>query len=144
MSRALYHLSYGTAERDPSGRLALVPSACASSAGALQWPLASACSYKSRSQMALSTEGSEAGVAGCGAWIRTKDLRVMSPTSCRCSTPRLELYPQPSRPQREGDGDAGTAGVGLGGGITKYSFSLGFAYPLSRSSSSSAAPDESA
>src|SRR5438309_10808442 len=30
---------------------------------------------------------------GCGAWIRTKDLRVMSPTSCRCSTPRSELYP---------------------------------------------------
>src|SRR5438105_13586939 len=30
---------------------------------------------------------------GCGAWIRTKDLRVMSPTSCRCSTPRFELYP---------------------------------------------------
>ncbi len=23
-----------------------------------------------------------------GAWIRTKDLRVMSPTSCHCSTPR--------------------------------------------------------
>ncbi len=22
-----------------------------------------------------------------GAWIRTKDLRVMSPTSCHCSTP---------------------------------------------------------
>src|SRR5438105_7028924 len=31
---------------------------------------------------------------GCGAWIRTKDLRVMSPTSCRCSTPRFELYPR--------------------------------------------------
>ena len=30
---------------------------------------------------------------GCGAWIRTKDLRVMSPTSCRCSTPRFQLYP---------------------------------------------------
>src|SRR2546430_15505840 len=29
---------------------------------------------------------------GCGAWIRTKDLRVMSPTSCRCSTPRFEVY----------------------------------------------------
>ena len=24
---------------------------------------------------------------GCGDWIRTSDLRVMSPTSCRCSTP---------------------------------------------------------
>ena len=26
---------------------------------------------------------------GCGERIRTSDLRVMSPTSCRCSTPRL-------------------------------------------------------
>ena len=25
---------------------------------------------------------------GCGGRIRTDDLRVMSPTSCRCSTPR--------------------------------------------------------
>jgi hypothetical protein len=25
---------------------------------------------------------------GCGGRIRTADLRVMSPTSCRCSTPR--------------------------------------------------------
>jgi hypothetical protein len=33
---------------------------------------------------------------GCGAWIRTKDLRVMSPTSCRCSTPRRH-YTSPSR-----------------------------------------------
>ena len=24
---------------------------------------------------------------GCGGWIRTTDLRVMSPTSCHCSTP---------------------------------------------------------
>jgi hypothetical protein len=28
---------------------------------------------------------------GCGERIRTSDLRVMSPTSCRCSTPRLEM-----------------------------------------------------
>jgi hypothetical protein len=28
-------------------------------------------------------------VFGCGERIRTSDLRVMSPTSCRCSTPRL-------------------------------------------------------
>ncbi len=35
---------------------------------------------------------------GCGGGIRTLDLRVMSPTSCRCSTPRREdlLYPPPS------------------------------------------------
>src|SRR5262245_34512114 len=28
---------------------------------------------------------------GSGGWIRTTDLRVMSPTSCHCSTPRREL-----------------------------------------------------
>jgi hypothetical protein len=28
---------------------------------------------------------------GCGGRIRTADLRVMSPTSCRCSTPRLRM-----------------------------------------------------
>src|SRR3979411_74248 len=27
---------------------------------------------------------------GCGGRIRTDDLRVMSPTSCRCSTPRQQ------------------------------------------------------
>ena len=26
-----------------------------------------------------------------GEWIRTTDLRVMSPTSCHCSTPRRYL-----------------------------------------------------
>ena len=30
---------------------------------------------------------------GCGEGIRTPDLRVMSPTSCRCSTPRLPRLP---------------------------------------------------
>ena len=34
----------------------------------------------------VGTRGSGKGV-GCGDWIRTIDLRVMSPTSCRCSTP---------------------------------------------------------
>ena len=28
---------------------------------------------------------------GSGGWIRTTDLRVMSPTSCHCSTPRRSL-----------------------------------------------------
>src|SRR5436853_15378 len=28
---------------------------------------------------------------GCGEGIRTLDLRVMSPTSCRCSTPRPRM-----------------------------------------------------
>ena len=30
---------------------------------------------------------------GCGERIRTSDLRVMSPTSCRCSTPRPPMLP---------------------------------------------------
>ncbi len=33
---------------------------------------------------------------GSGGWIRTNDLRVMSPTSCHCSTPRcivsIQIY----------------------------------------------------
>ena len=33
--------------------------------------------------------GSRCMRLGCGERIRTSDLRVMSPTSCRCSTPRL-------------------------------------------------------
>src|ERR1700674_4767377 len=32
------------------------------------------------------------GIRSCGGWIRTNDLRVMSPTSCRCSTPRRKVY----------------------------------------------------
>ena len=36
---------------------------------------------------------------GCGEGIRTPDLRVMSPTSCRCSTP-LAKY-EPGRPTRQ-------------------------------------------
>ena len=31
---------------------------------------------------------SRKNVHGSGGWIRTTDLRVMSPTSCHCSTPR--------------------------------------------------------
>src|SRR5829696_9394378 len=34
--------------------------------------------------------------AGSGGWIRTTDLRVMSPTSCHCSTPRQQ-EPAPIR-----------------------------------------------
>ena len=36
---------------------------------------------------------------GCGEGIRTLDLRVMSPTSCRCSTPRPKY--EPGRPNRQ-------------------------------------------
>ena len=32
----------------------------------------------------------EQALLGCGGWIRTNDLRVMSPTSCHCSTPHTE------------------------------------------------------
>src|SRR5262245_13019289 len=34
---------------------------------------------------------------GCGEGIRTPDLRVMSPTSCRCSTPRPPMVVVPPR-----------------------------------------------
>ena len=40
----------------------------------------------------VGTRGS-GGVVGCGERIRTSDLRVMSPTSCRCSTPRPRRLP---------------------------------------------------
>src|SRR5579872_1219279 len=33
----------------------------------------------------------EAGLVGSGGRIRTYDLRVMSPTSCHCSTPRRTM-----------------------------------------------------
>src|SRR5579871_4835786 len=55
---------------------------------------------------------------GCGAWIRTKDLRVMSPTSCRCSTPRRPLYPPVC-------GESGTAP-----GLVEAAAALGFQVPL--------------
>src|SRR5258708_32701626 len=45
MSRALYHLSYGTAERDASERLGRPPSACSSFSGAWRWRLAFSCSW---------------------------------------------------------------------------------------------------
>jgi hypothetical protein len=37
------------------------------------------------------TRGSGVCGLGCGGRIRTADLRVMSPTSCRCSTPRPRI-----------------------------------------------------
>jgi hypothetical protein len=33
--------------------------------------------------------------SGSGAWIRTRDLRVMSPTSCLCSTPQRRTHYTP-------------------------------------------------
>src|SRR5262245_45005956 len=39
---------------------------------------------------------------GSGSWIRTNDLRVMSPTSYRCSIPRRRAE---SNDTREADGD---------------------------------------
>jgi hypothetical protein len=30
---------------------------------------------------------------GSGGWTRTNDLRVMSPTSCHCSTPHRMAWP---------------------------------------------------
>ena len=96
MSRALYHLSYGTAQagrelgalkgEDPILRSVPAPSACASSLVAWPAPLAFSCSSLLQN-CGAATAGSVLGV-GCGGRIRTDDLRVMSPTSCRCSTPR--------------------------------------------------------
>ncbi|MBF8289691.1 MAG: hypothetical protein HW391_659 [Chloroflexi bacterium] len=40
---------------------------------------------------------------GCGEGIRTPDLRVMSPTSCRCSTPRPRILT--ARPRCDNDLD---------------------------------------
>src|SRR5439155_2015996 len=55
------------------------------------------------------------GSDGCGGRIRTDDLRVMSPTSCRCSTPRFRLYPGlfplPSRGEGQGEGRGRTLGA---------------------------------
>ncbi len=93
MSRALYHLSY-TAGGSAGGRM---PDS--------------------------DDIGTDAGGrSGCGGWIRTSDLRVMSPTSFHCSTPPEEHTapgapssrgPGPrTRPQGEGVG--GVSGVGLG------------------------------
>src|SRR5207247_2530315 len=39
---------------------------------------------------------------GCGGRIRTDDLRVMSPTSCRCSTPRHQYTQAVAGPPRGG------------------------------------------
>jgi hypothetical protein len=70
---------------------------------------------------------------GCGGRIRTDDLRVMSPTSCRCSTPRLEVYPPFQRVLGEAEGDGDGFGEGFGEGlglgcvVTRYVFSLGLA-----------------
>src|SRR6266851_638339 len=95
MSRALYHLSYGTAVRDASERPGRAPSACSSFSGAWRWRLAFSCSWP-QTRVGWGAWNQD----GCGAWIRTKDLRVMSPTSCRCSTPRFDYTRGLSRPYR--------------------------------------------
>src|ERR1035437_10473834 len=76
--------------------------------------------------------------SGCGGWIRTNDLRVMSPTSCHCSTPRRKDS-APVLRQRCGGGsvmDCGVAaadgdgllapgdGVGVGGAVKLGSLAL--------------------
>ena len=51
--------------------------------------------------------GSRCRRLGCGERIRTSDLRVMSPTSCRCSTPRpVTLGPEADSVKRLGVGSA--------------------------------------
>ncbi len=71
-----------------------------------------------------STNGSEVGVESCGGRIRTDDLRVMSPTSCRCSTPRFGLYPRldalpGQRAWGEGEAEGVVEGLGLTGAVTR-------------------------
>jgi hypothetical protein len=119
MSRALYHLSYGTVDRrcarrahswrrrarrahfprDPIAPPVPAPSACASWSVAFPAPPASSCSQLSvrlrASRSLMQGTGRPSSVVAsicCGGRIRTDDLRVMSPTSCRCSTPRAKLY----------------------------------------------------
>jgi hypothetical protein len=46
------------------------------------------------------------GSGGGGGGIRTPDLWVMSPTSCRCSTPRHDADPCPDGGRRAGAGGA--------------------------------------
>jgi hypothetical protein len=53
------------------------------------------------------TQGSVLGADGCGGRIRTDDLRVMSPTSCRCSTP-LQKYTAGHGTRRPGVSGAAT------------------------------------
>ena len=45
---------------------------------------------KTSSATVRTTVTLEVLTTGSGGWIRTIDLRVMSPTSCHCSTPRCE------------------------------------------------------
>ena len=52
--------------------------------------------------------GSRCRRLGCGERIRTSDLRVMSPTSCRCSTPRpITLGPEADSVKPERGREAG-------------------------------------
>src|ERR1019366_7058848 len=108
MSRVLYHLSY-TAGGSAGGRM-----------------------------LDSDDIGTDAGGrSGCGGWVRTSDLRGMSPTSFHCSTPHREhsagraphaaVAPaarpsatgtpgDPRVPNRQGVGDGDVAaGVGLTG-----------------------------
>jgi hypothetical protein len=76
--------------------------------------------------------GFELAADGCGGRIRTDDLRVMSPTSCRCSTPRSNYTPE-ARTSRAAaaqwvgvaDGVAGGFGDGLAGVVTRKLRSFG-------------------
>ena len=90
MSRALYHLSY-TAGGGAGGRM-----------------------------LDSDDIGTDAGGrSGCGGWIRTSDLRVMSPTSFHCSTPHREhsagraphAAVAPGRPPSGGGRERGCGGT---------------------------------
>ena len=53
---------------------------------------------------------------GCGGRIRTDDLRVMSPTSCRCSTPRAKYTAANGADLESGGSVAGRCRRGRRGG----------------------------
>jgi hypothetical protein len=149
MSRALYHLSYGTAPAYSRGPREITGEA-SDFVGRKCYRVACARAFVLRffrrcfaiaTRFLLFIASGVYGLGvlgmrgGCGGRIRTDDLRVMSPTSCRCSTPRLEVYPRFQwvfgEAEADGDGFGEGLGEGLGLGlgwvVTRYVFSFGLA-----------------
>src|SRR2546427_8888824 len=63
---------------------------------------------------------------GCGGEIRTRDFRVMSPTSCHCSTPRAASH----RGEAVILGASNRPRQADGGALLEAAASLGFDIPL--------------
>src|SRR5690349_24889934 len=84
MSRALYHLSYGTAAE-------MLPSGCGAGLQlALLDPVLRDGDSLSLVHTFLHALTRAWDQDGCGGRIRSDDLRVMSPTRCRGSTRRVD------------------------------------------------------